>query len=42
MKKRVVVAALMACLLPAYEPSLSGALVYPDAFWRHDCVGLRP
>jgi putative acetyltransferase len=39
---RIPEAAFMACLLPAYEPSLSGALVYPDAFWRHDCVGLRP
>jgi putative acetyltransferase len=26
----------------AYRPGLSGALVYPDVFWRHDCVGLRP
>lgn len=28
--------------LPAYQPGLSGALVYPDVFWRHDAVGLRP
>jgi putative acetyltransferase len=25
-----------------YQASLSGALVYPDVFWRHDAVGLRP
>lgn len=28
-------------LLSAYEPSLTGALVYPDTFWIHDRVGLR-
>lgn len=28
-------------LLPAYEPWMSGRLVYPDAWWRHDAVGLR-
>lgn len=22
-------------------PGVSGALVYPEAFWAHDCVGLR-
>ena len=22
-------------------PGVSGALVYPDVFWAHDCVGLR-
>lgn len=30
--------------LPGYERSgaaVTGALVYPDVFWRHDCVGLR-
>jgi len=21
---------------------MRGALVYPDVFWRADCVGLRP
>jgi putative acetyltransferase len=25
----------------SYEPWMTGRLVYPDAFWRHDCVGLR-
>jgi putative acetyltransferase len=27
--------------LPAREPWMTGALVYPDPFWAHDCVGLR-
>ncbi|MGI8900930.1 MAG: GNAT family N-acetyltransferase [Nocardioides sp.] len=27
---------------PTYDASLTGALVYPDVFWRHDAVGLRP
>ena len=27
---------------PAYRGEVSGALVYPDVFWRHDAVGLRP
>ena len=27
--------------LPAYEPWMTGALVYPDIFWRFDAVGLR-
>lgn len=27
--------------LPTYDASLSGTLVYPDAFWRTDSVGLR-
>jgi putative acetyltransferase len=28
--------------LPAYEPWMSGTLVYADPFWELDCVGLRP
>jgi putative acetyltransferase len=28
-------------LLTAYEPTITGALVYPDVFWRHGAVGLR-
>ena len=28
-------------VLPNYEPSMTGALVYPDAFWRTDSVGRR-
>jgi putative acetyltransferase len=27
--------------LPNFDPSLTGTLVYPDAFWRTDSVGLR-
>lgn len=34
--------AFQAVRLPAYGAGLTGALVYPDVFWRHDCVGLRP
>lgn len=28
--------------LAAYEPWMTGTLVYPDVFWRFDVVGLRP
>jgi putative acetyltransferase len=28
--------------LPAYEPWMTGALVYNDVFWAFDLVGLRP
>ena len=34
--------AFQAWPLAAYDDTLSGALVYPDAFWRHGAVGLRP
>lgn len=34
--------AFMARRLPTFEPWMTGALVYPDAFWQHDAVGLRP
>lgn len=27
--------------LPAYEPWMTGTLVYADTFWKLDCVGLR-
>jgi putative acetyltransferase len=27
--------------LPGYEPWMTGTLVYAEAFWRHDAVGLR-
>jgi putative acetyltransferase len=33
--------AFMVYPLPRYEPWMTGALVYPDAFWRSDAVGLR-
>jgi putative acetyltransferase len=38
---RIPDAAFMAYPLPAYDPSVRGALVYADAFWRADAVGLR-
>jgi putative acetyltransferase len=38
---RIPTDAFMVYRLPAYEPSMTGALVYPDAFWRADAVGLR-
>jgi putative acetyltransferase len=28
-------------VLDAYEPWMTGALAYAEAFWAHDCVGLR-
>ena len=28
-------------LLSSYEPTVAGGLVYPDAFWIHDRVGVR-
>lgn len=35
--------AFQVATLPGYDQAwMSGALVYPDVFWRHDCVGLRP
>ena len=27
--------------LAAYEPWMTGTLVYSATFWAHDCVGLR-
>ncbi len=39
---RIPEPAFMVYPLPSYDPSVTGALVYPDAFWRNDCVGLRP
>lgn len=38
---RIPVPALMVCELPAYEPWMTGTLVYGEPFWRLDCVGLR-
>src|SRR5262245_52193770 len=39
---RIPADAFMANRLPAYDPTMTGTLVYPDAFWRTDAVGLRP
>lgn len=33
--------AFQVALLPAYETWMSGRLVYCEAFWASDCVGLR-
>jgi putative acetyltransferase len=38
---RIPDAAVQVVLLPAYEPWMTGALVYGEAFWAFDCVGLR-
>ncbi|MFF0270778.1 GNAT family N-acetyltransferase [Kribbella sp. NPDC004536] len=32
--------AFQAIKLPRYEPWMTGTLVYAEAFWRHDAVGL--
>jgi putative acetyltransferase len=38
---RIPDAAFQAIRLPAYEPWMTGTLVYAEVFWRHDAVGLR-
>jgi putative acetyltransferase len=38
---RIPERACQVMLLAGYEPTVAGALVYPDVFWRHDAVGLR-
>jgi putative acetyltransferase len=38
---RIPDAAFQVLPLPAYEPWMTGTLVYAQPFWRHDCVGLR-
>ena len=38
---RIPPAAFQFVALPSYDPSMTGTLVYPDAFWEHDAVGLR-
>ncbi len=40
--KRIPPAAFQARPLPGRPGLVSGALVYPDVWWRHDAVGLRP
>lgn len=39
---RIPAPAFQALPLTTYDPEMSGALVYPDVWWRHDAVGLRP
>ena len=38
---RIPSAAFQVLTRPSYQPWMKGALVYPDVFWAHDCVGLR-
>lgn len=38
---RIPAAAFQFVALPKYQPWMTGSLVYPDAFWEHDAVGLR-
>lgn len=38
---RIPALACQVVTLTAYEPWMSGRLVYADTFWAHDCVGLR-
>jgi putative acetyltransferase len=40
---RIPAPAFQVATLPGYDQSwMSGALVYPDVWWRQDAVGLRP
>ncbi|MET7281666.1 N-acetyltransferase [Kribbella sp. NPDC005582] len=38
---RIPDGAFQALALPSYEPWMTGTLVYAEAFWQHDAVGLR-
>ena len=38
---RIPDVAFQVITLPSYEPWMTGTLVYPEPFWRHDSVGLR-
>ena len=38
---RIPDAAFQVMRFPAYEPWMTGTLVYSEVFWRHDAVGLR-
>lgn len=38
---RIPAAAFQVARLPAYEPWMTGTLVYSEPFWALDCVGLR-
>jgi putative acetyltransferase len=38
---RIPPAGFQVRLLPAYEPWMTGTLVYRQEFWHHDLVGLR-
>ena len=39
--RRIPDEAFMVHRLPTHQPWMTGTLVYPDAFWRADAVGLR-
>lgn len=39
--ERIPDPAFMALALPNYQTWMTGTLVYPDAFWLNDAVGLR-
>jgi putative acetyltransferase len=40
---RIPEPAFQVATLPGYDQAwMRGALVYPDVWWRHDAVGLRP
>jgi putative acetyltransferase len=38
---RIPDAAFQVVTFASYEPCMTGTLVYPEPFWRHDSVGLR-
>jgi putative acetyltransferase len=38
---RIPEPAFQVMVLPSWQDWMVGALVYPEAFWRHDAVGLR-
>lgn len=38
---RIPPAAFQTLTRTSYRSWMTGALVYPDVFWAHDCVGLR-
>lgn len=38
---RIPAPAFQCVPLSACEDGMRGAMVYPDTFWEHDCVGLR-
>lgn len=38
---RIPEVAFQVVLLPAWQPWMTGALVYPEAFWEMDAAGLR-
>ena len=38
---RIPAESFLVATLTAWRPWMVGGLVYPDAFWLHDCVGPR-